>query len=110
MEAYAGEWLQLLIRWVHLITGIAWIGASFYFVFLDNSLLPPKRKEDADAGIGGELWAIHGGGFYHAQKFKVAPAELPDAAALVQVGGVLDVDVRVRARSSSCTTRTRTST
>ena len=77
MEAYAGEWLQLLIRWVHLITGIAWIGASFYFVFLDNSLLPPKRKEDADAGIGGELWAIHGGGFYHAQKFKVAPAELP---------------------------------
>jgi len=77
MEAYAGEWLQLLIRWVHLITGIAWIGASFYFVFLDNSLLPPKRKEDADAGIGGELWAIHGGGFYHAQKFKVAPAVLP---------------------------------
>jgi len=77
MEAYAGEWLQLLIRWVHLITGIAWIGASFYFVFLDNSLLPPKRKEDADAGIGGELWAIHGGGFYRAQKFKVAPAELP---------------------------------
>ena len=78
MEAYAGEWVQLLIRWVHLITGIAWIGASFYFVFLDNSLLPPKRKEDADAGIGGELWAIHGGGFYHAQKFKVAPATLPE--------------------------------
>jgi uncharacterized membrane protein len=77
MEAYAGEWLQLLIRWVHLITGIAWIGASFYFVFLDLSLLPPKRREDVDAGIGGELWAIHGGGFYHAQKFKVAPAELP---------------------------------
>ncbi|MFO1314511.1 MAG: urate hydroxylase PuuD [Burkholderiales bacterium] len=78
MEAYAGEWLQLVIRWVHLITGIAWIGASFYFVFLDLSLLPPKRKEDADAGVGGELWAIHGGGFYHAQKFKVAPAALPD--------------------------------
>lgn len=78
MEAYAGEWLQLLIRWVHLITGIAWIGASFYFVFLDNSLLPPAKKEDADAGIGGELWAIHGGGFYHAQKFRVAPATLPE--------------------------------
>ncbi len=77
MEAYASEWLQLLIRWVHLITGIAWIGASFYFVFLDNSLLPPSKKEDADAGIGGELWAIHGGGFYHAQKFRVAPATLP---------------------------------
>lgn len=78
MEAYAGEWLQLVIRWVHLITGIAWIGASFYFVFLDLSLLPPQRKEDADAGVSGELWAIHGGGFYHAQKYKVAPATLPD--------------------------------
>jgi uncharacterized membrane protein len=77
LEAYALDWVQLLIRWVHLITGIAWIGASFYFVFLDNSLLPPKRQEDIDAGIGGELWAIHGGGFYHAQKFKVAPATLP---------------------------------
>lgn len=78
MEAYAGEWLQLLIRWVHLITGIAWIGASFYFVFLDNSLLPPKRQVDIDDGIGGELWAIHGGGFYVARKFKVAPAQLPE--------------------------------
>ena len=78
MEAYASEWLQLLLRWVHLITGIAWIGASFYFVFLDNSLLPPAKKEDADAGVGGELWAIHGGGFYHAQKFRVAPATLPE--------------------------------
>jgi len=78
MEAYASEWLQLLLRWVHLITGIAWIGSSFYFVFLDNSLLPPAKKEDADEGVGGELWAIHGGGFYHVQKFRVAPAILPD--------------------------------
>jgi uncharacterized membrane protein len=78
MEAYASEWLQLLLRWVHLITGIAWIGSSFYFVFLDNSLLPPAEQEDADAGVGGELWAIHGGGFYHVQKFRVAPAALPD--------------------------------
>jgi len=78
MEAYASEWLQLLLRWIHLITGIAWIGSSFYFVFLDNSLLPPARKEDVDEGVGGELWAIHGGGFYHVQKFRVAPAALPD--------------------------------
>jgi len=77
MEAYAGEWLQLLIRWVHLITGIAWIGASFYFVWLDNSLRPPALARDADDGVGGELWAIHGGGFYHVQKFRVAPADLP---------------------------------
>src|SRR5678815_3724763 len=77
MEAYAGEWLQLLIRWVHLITGIAWIGASFYFVWLDNSLHPPVLARDADEGVGGELWAIHGGGFYHVHKYRVAPAELP---------------------------------
>jgi uncharacterized membrane protein len=78
MEAYASDWIQLLIRWIHLITGIAWIGASFYFVWLDNSLLPPKSRQDADAGIGGELWAVHGGGFYVVRKFKVAPETLPD--------------------------------
>ena len=78
MEGYALDWAELVIRWVHLITGIAWIGASFYFVFLDNSLLPPTRKEDADAGVGGELWAVHGGGFYHVQKYRVAPAVLPE--------------------------------
>jgi uncharacterized membrane protein len=78
MDAYASDWIQLLIRWIHLITGIAWIGASFYFVWLDNSLLPPKSRQDADAGIGGELWAIHGGGFYVVRKFKVAPETLPD--------------------------------
>jgi uncharacterized membrane protein len=77
MDAYALDWLNLVIRWVHLITGIAWIGASFYFVWLDNSLLPPKRSADADEGIGGEVWAVHGGGFYHVRKFKIAPAELP---------------------------------
>jgi uncharacterized membrane protein len=77
MEAYAGEWLQLLIRWIHLITGIAWIGASFYFVWLDNSLRPPRDARDAPDAIGGELWAIHGGGFYRVEKFRVAPAALP---------------------------------
>src|SRR5687767_4764776 len=71
------DWLSLLIRWVHLITGIAWIGASFYFVWLDNSLLPPKRERDAEEGVGGELWAVHGGGFYHVQKYRVAPQQLP---------------------------------
>jgi uncharacterized membrane protein len=77
MEAYALDWLNLLIRWVHLITGIAWIGASFYFVWLDNSLLPPQEPRDAERGVGGELWAVHGGGFYHVQKYRVAPATLP---------------------------------
>jgi uncharacterized membrane protein len=78
MEAYAGDWIQLLLRWVHLITGIAWIGSSFYFVWLDNSLLPPKDPADADKGVGGELWAVHGGGFYHVQKLRGLPQTLPD--------------------------------
>jgi uncharacterized membrane protein len=77
MEAYAGEWLQFLIRWVHVITGIAWIGASFYFIWLDNHLLPPRDARDAPDAISGELSAIHGGGFYHVEKFRVAPATLP---------------------------------
>ncbi len=77
MEAYASDWLQLILRWVHLITGIAWIGASFYFVWLDNSLEPPRDPSDADKGIGGELWAVHGGGFYVVRKFRIAPETLP---------------------------------
>ncbi len=77
MEGYILEWLNLLGRWVHLVTGIAWIGASFYFVWLDNSLRAPKEAADAELGVGGEVWSVHGGGFYHAQKYKVAPPELP---------------------------------
>jgi len=77
MEAYALDWLNLIVRWVPLIPGSAWIGASFYFVWLDNSLLAPKDGRDADRGVGGELWAVHGGGFYQVQKYRVAPAELP---------------------------------
>ncbi|HEY5808665.1 MAG TPA: urate hydroxylase PuuD, partial [Povalibacter sp.] len=77
MEAYVFDWLSLLGRWLHLVAGIAWIGASFYFVWLDNHLLAPARKESAEAGVAGELWAVHGGGFYHSQKYRVAPATLP---------------------------------
>ncbi|MFL6547876.1 MAG: urate hydroxylase PuuD [Povalibacter sp.] len=77
MEAYLVDWLSLLGRWLHLIVGIAWIGASFYFVWLDNHLLTPALKSSADAGVAGELWAVHGGGFYHSQKYRVAPATLP---------------------------------
>lgn len=77
MQAFLVEWLGLIGRWVHLVTGIAWIGASFYFVWLDNHLLSPANKAAADAGVGGELWAVHGGGFYHSQKYRVAPGALP---------------------------------
>jgi len=60
-----------------MIVGIAWIGASFYFVWLDNHLQPVAEQADTDKGVGGEIWSVHGGGFYHAQKYQVAPPELP---------------------------------
>jgi uncharacterized membrane protein len=75
---YGLEWLNLLVRWLHVITGIAWIGASFYFVWLDNSLRPPAPGSDLERqGVSGELWAVHGGGFYNPQKYMVAPSQLP---------------------------------
>ncbi|MBK7471927.1 MAG: urate hydroxylase PuuD [Betaproteobacteria bacterium] len=77
MEAYLIDWLNLLVRWLHVIAGIAWIGASFYFVMLDNSLSPPKDPADAKRGVSGELWAVHGGGFYCSQKFPVGPRGEP---------------------------------
>ena len=78
MESYIADWLNLLLRWLHVITGIAWIGSSFYFVFLDSSLVKPKSQELIDKGVDGELWAVHGGGFYNPQKYMVAPKQLPD--------------------------------
>ena len=77
MDAYLIDWLNLLVRWLHLIAGIAWIGASFYFIMLDNSLSAPKRPADAARGVSGELWAVHGGGFYVSQKFLVGPKGEP---------------------------------
>ncbi|MFN0163941.1 MAG: urate hydroxylase PuuD [Burkholderiales bacterium] len=75
--AYVLEYLNFALRWLHMIAGIAWIGASLYFVWLDSSLRPPKDAPSKEIGIGGEVWALHGGGFYRAQKFSVAPPELP---------------------------------
>ncbi|MCJ9430583.1 urate hydroxylase PuuD [Kordiimonas sp. A6E486] len=68
-------WLNLAIRWLHIITGIAWIGSSFYFIWLDNNLEKPK---DPKPGMSGELWSVHGGGFYHQQKYAVAPEAMPE--------------------------------
>ncbi|HOB00726.1 MAG TPA: urate hydroxylase PuuD, partial [Casimicrobium huifangae] len=78
MENYIGDWLNLLLRWLHVITGIAWIGSSFYFVWLDNSLVRPAAQDLKDKGVDGELWAVHGGGFYNPQKYMVAPKQLPE--------------------------------
>jgi uncharacterized membrane protein len=77
MTGYIIDWLQILLRFFHVITGIAWIGASFYFVWLDNHLRKPESPELKAKGVDGELWAVHGGGFYNPQKYLVAPNELP---------------------------------
>jgi uncharacterized membrane protein len=77
MEAYALDWLNLLVRWLHITAGIAWIGTSFYYIALDYHLLPQRQPGAGDAGIAGEVWEIHGGGFYRVEKYRVAPPELP---------------------------------
>jgi uncharacterized membrane protein len=77
-DAYATDWLNLLTRWLHVIAGIVWIGSSFYFIALDNHLRPPKDSRDAEEGVGGETWEIHGGGFYNIKKYLVAPRILPE--------------------------------
>jgi uncharacterized membrane protein len=79
VTAYLLDWCGLLVRWLHVIAGIAWIGSSFYFVWLDNSLEPLRdsEREPADPRVAGELWAVHGGGFYRSRKYRVAPEVLP---------------------------------
>ncbi len=77
MEAYALDWLNLLLRWLHLIAGAAWIGASFYFVMLDSSLKPATEDEDIKRGVHGNYWAVHGGGFYQSRKYLTGPKGEP---------------------------------
>lgn len=78
MQAYLIDFVNLLLRWLHVIAAIAWIGESIYFVMLDNSLRKPKAEEDREKGVFGEMWSVHGGGFYHNQKYATAPAKLPN--------------------------------
>ncbi len=78
MESYLLDWANLLLRWVHVITAIAWVGSSFYFVFLDSSLTPPVDEDLKKQGVSGELWALHGGGFYHPVKFASKPPHMPE--------------------------------
>ncbi|MCB1884159.1 MAG: urate hydroxylase PuuD [Geminicoccaceae bacterium] len=75
MGAMTLDWLNLGLRWLHLIAGIAWIGSSFYFVALDASL---RKRMDLPQGVQGEEWQVHGGGFYHMMKYTVAPAHMPE--------------------------------
>ena len=74
---YALDWANLLLRWAHVITAIAWVGSSFYFVWLDNTLTRPTDPALQGKGVGGELWAVHGGGFYNPQKYLGAPPTVP---------------------------------
>src|SRR5580658_7325804 len=76
VEPVLTEWLSLLLRWLHVVAGIGWIGSSFYFIHLDLSLKP---RDALPAGVKGDEWQVHGGGFYHMMKYLVAPAQMPDS-------------------------------
>ena len=78
LSDYWWQWGNLLFRWLHVIAGIAWVGASFYFIALDNHLEAPRDPNDAKRGVGGEAWEIHGGGFYRVEKYALAPQRLPE--------------------------------
>ena len=78
LSDYWWGWGNLLFRWLHVVAAMAWIGASFYFIALDNHLKPPAEPDDAERGVGGEAWEVHGGGFYRVEKFRVAPKRLPE--------------------------------
>jgi uncharacterized membrane protein len=78
MDPYLRDVLDLLFRLLHVVAGIAWIGASFYFIKLDLKLRAPRDPRDEEQGVGGEYWGVHGGGFYHTQKYRIAPRELPE--------------------------------
>jgi uncharacterized membrane protein len=77
MDLYLLDWVNFLLRWAHVIVAIAWIGSSFYFVFLDASLVEPTDEQLREKGVGGELWAVHGGGFYNPHKYLGAPRQMP---------------------------------
>ena len=78
MDPYLRDVLDVCLRMLHVVAGIAWIGASFYFVRLDLALRPPKDARDAEDGVAGEFWGVHGGGLYHSQKYRLAPSEMPE--------------------------------
>jgi uncharacterized membrane protein len=78
MDPYLRDVLDVILRMLHVVAGIAWIGASFYFVRLDLALRPPKDPADAERGVAGEFWGVHGGGLYHSQKYRLAPPEMPE--------------------------------
>ena len=107
IDPQISEWISQIIRWVHVITAIAWIGSSFYFIHLDLSL---KKRDGLPEGVGGEAWQVHGGGFYNMRKYLVAPPETAEGADLVQVGELFHLDQRLLPASSGSITSTPIST
>ena len=77
-DAYTVNWLHLLARWAHILTGAAWIGTSFYFIFLNNSIRPPDNDQDDGPAVKGVVWMVHGGAFYRTTKYDGAPQKLPN--------------------------------
>lgn len=77
-DAYTVNWLHLLARWAHILTGAAWIGTSFYFIFLNNSIRPPDNDQDDGPAVKGVVWMVHGGAFYRTTKYDGAPNSLPN--------------------------------
>ena len=103
LEPQISEWVSQLLRWVHVITAMAWIGSSFYFIHLDLSL---KKRDGLPAGVGGEAWQVHGGGFYNMRKYLDRPARTSERADMVQMGELLDLDHGLLpARAGSTITR-----
>lgn len=78
METFILDFGNFMLRWLHVIAAVAWIGESIYFVMLDNGLRPPKSESCRKKGVFGEMWAVHGGGFYHNQKYATSPEKLPE--------------------------------
>jgi uncharacterized membrane protein len=75
MDVFVADWLNLILRWAHMVVGIGWIGTSFYFIALDLGL---RKDKGTPTGVFGDQWQVHGGGFYHVRKFTVAPPQLPE--------------------------------
>jgi len=91
MTGWLGDWTNLLLRWTHFIAGIAWIGSSFYFIWLDRALTQPAQPR---AGVEGDLWMVHSGGFYQVRKYRLAPALLPELSPLLRHAASFAADAK----------------
>src|SRR2546428_8428037 len=92
MTSWLSDWANLLLRWAHFIAGIAWIGSSFYFIWLDRALTKPEREEP---GVEGDLWMVHSGGVFSGGKGRPGPGGMAPGPPLVQMGATVPVLTRI---------------